>query len=107
MDLHSPHNDEQCVCSSADQLENRSLIDSAFMYKQLGNDLDNMTKYLTAAFKEAVAETLKYRDARTAKDVELVLERFIRDYAAQVQDLCSDIDSVIVECDREKCPYCK
>jgi hypothetical protein len=54
-----------------------------------------------------VAETLKYRDARTAKDVELVLQRFLKDYAAQVQELCSDVDDVIVVCDQEKCPFCK
>ena len=107
MDLHSPHNDEQCICSSADQLENRSLKDCAFMYKQLSTDLENMNKYLSASFKEAIAETLKYRDARTAKDVELVLQRFLKDYAAQVQELCSDVDDVIVTCDQEKCPYCK
>ena len=106
-DLHSPHDNEQCICSSPEQLENRSLKDSAFMFKQLGTDLDNMSKYLGAAFKEAIAETLKYRDARTAKDVELVLERFLNDYKAQVQDLCSDVDDVIVTCDQEKCPFCK
>lgn len=106
-DLFSPHNDERCVCADVDALETASLKDSAFMFKQLGTDLDNMSKYLGAAFKEAIAETLKYRDARTAKDVELVLERFLNDYKAQVQDLCSDVDDVIVICDKEKCPFCK
>jgi hypothetical protein len=107
MNLESPHNDEQCVCSNPEQLENASLKDCAFMFKQFADDLNNINKYMTAAIKEAIEMTLKYRDARTCAEVEKILNRYLSHYNAGVQELCSEIDSTIVSCDQEKCPYCK
>ena len=105
--LHSPHNNEQCICSNPEQLENASLIDSAHMFRQFATDIDNVRKYIKAAAKEAVETTLKYRDARTASDVEKCLQRFMSDFESSVKELCSDIDDKIVLADRDKCPYCK
>jgi thiamine pyrophosphokinase len=106
MNLESPHNNEQCVCADITQLENASLKDCAFMFKQFATDIDNVHKYLRAAGREAVESTLKYRNAQAASDVEKCVDRFVRDFEAQVKELCSDIDDNIVLNDRNKCPYC-
>ena len=105
-DLFSPHNDEQCVCADIEQLENRSLADCAFIFKQFATDLNNVHKYLRAAGREAVESTMKYRDAQAASDVEKCVERFVRDFEAQVKEFCADVDESIVIADRHKCPYC-
>ena len=64
MNLESPHNNEQCVCADITQLENASLKDCAFMFKQFATDIDNVHKYLRAAGREAIESTLKYRNAQ-------------------------------------------
>jgi thiamine pyrophosphokinase len=106
MNLESPYNNEQCVCADLTQLENASLKDCAFMFKQFATDLDNVHKYLRAAGREAIESTLKYRNAQAAADVEKCVQRFIRQFEAEVQELCSDVDDNIVVNDRYKCPYC-
>lgn len=107
MNLESPHNNEQCVCSSPEQLENVSLRECAFMYKQFADDLNNINRYLKAAIKEAVEVTFKYRGALTASEVDELLQRYFRDNQAILKDLCSDVDDIIVKADQRKCPFCK
>lgn len=107
MNLESPHNDERCVCSDSQMLENASIKDCAFIYKKFSFAMDDIRQSITASIKDAIEQTNKHRGLVAASEVGEIMNAYINHHEASVMDLLSDINLKIVELDQNKCPYCQ
>jgi hypothetical protein len=105
-DLHSPHNDEKCVCSSDEALTNYVQRDTAEMYKDFASDIDAATTSLRETIKAALEMTAMYKTKECQSAVNEIMQRWILDLEASAQEMMSDIEDVVIEDAQRKCPYC-
>lgn len=106
-DLNSPHNEERCICSDYDQLEDLALKECRQLLFTIMADLKNIERYLVLAGNElAGSRNLLITEKIKPSILELV-ERTRSEIAESNHELLGALTEVIVHNAVTNCPYCK